>query len=101
MLAGEAVEHGLLEADRRGLGGQVLVSDDRVEQHRQLCELGELGGTLVAGGDVGANGLGLVGLERLEHVAAEEYAAGRAVGGRSVHGSTPISSSASRSPRKA
>ena len=61
----------------------------------QLAVLGRAGGAV---GEVPADGLGLVGLERVQNVAAEQGAAFVAGGG---HASTPISSSASLSPRRA
>src|SRR4051794_16542839 len=97
MLAREAVEDRLLERGRRMLHRGLLGSGG-VENRGDAHQLAVLGGAGRALGEVPVDGLGLVGLERVEHVAAEERAAFVAGGG---HASTPISSRASRRPRRA
>src|SRR4051812_13213106 len=98
-LAGEAVEHGLLERGRRLLRERLGAAGD-VEQGRQADELAVLGRAGIAGREVAPDGLYLVDLERVEDVAAEE---GAALGAPCVlgHGPTPISSRASRRPLRA
>src|SRR3954467_960958 len=97
MLAREAVEDRFLERGRRMLD-RGLVGACRVEGRRDAHELAVLGRAGRALGEVVADDLILGGLERVEHVAAEKGAALVAGGG---HASTPISSSASRRPRRA
>src|SRR5205823_12770939 len=80
VLAREAVEDRLLEGRRRLLDGRLLGADG-VEERGDAHQLAVLGGARGALRQVAADRLCLFGLERVQHVAAEEGAALVAGGG--------------------